>query len=373
MQQGGTGFLERIQAALSEAGLDCVILVSPANVYYASGADILTSRLSLEQPSFVVVPGLGESAMVVCDWEEGFAKSRSHIGDVRSYTLSSSALRVLVDLLCERDLEASRLGVEERYLRAVDYRQLVTLLPHAELLPCDELMLKLRAIKTSEEIELLRHAAICTEKAIYATFVTARPGITEKEMAGQISYHLYSFGAVVPYDPLLTAGVNSTVLHLLPSDKQIVHGEVVHVDTFVSFSGYWSDISRNAVVGQPSPQQRSTYKQLWEMQQRIIEEMRVGTRASYLYRLYQDLSKREGFPAPMSTLGHGLGLKDHELPELDLDHDTELQAGMVLSVEPTVIIPGDARYDIEDTVLVREEGPELLSAWHSAQEMFVIE
>jgi len=373
MAQESPTALDAMRDALDAAELDCLVLVSPTNVYYASDADILTSRVSLGRPSFVVVPRLGESAILVCDWEEGFTKSKSRIRDVRSYSLASSAVPMLAEVLLEKGLERARLGVEETYLRALDYRQLCALLPSAKLLPCDQLMQRLRAIKTPQEIESLRQAAICTEKAIYATFLTARAGATERDLADRIFSSLRGFDAMVPAIPLLTAGINSTTLHLLPSEKRISPGEVIHVDTQGVFSGYYSDISRNAVVGGPSPEQRSVYKRLWDTQQQIIEEMKVGARASELYRLYQKLSERRGLTVPISTLGHGIGLEMHELPELDLEHDTELLPGMVLAVEPTTIIPGDARYDIEDMVLVTEEGPELLSAWRSAEEMFVIE
>lgn len=365
------GVIESVQASLDGIEWDAVILASPPNIQYVSGAEAPASTLLNDLPCFVVVPRSGESVVVVCDFDQGAMKANSWIADVRPYT-GNLAVPVLVEAINEKGLATRSLGLEEGALRVSNFRELAALLPSTCFHACDTLMQKLRSVKSPQEVGILRHAARCTEKAFYATFLTSRPGVTERGMADRITSYLRGFGATVPYVPLLTSGVRSTTLHLLPSDKPIVPGEVIHLDADGVFFGYYSDISRNAVMGHASPAQLSVYQRLWDIQQKIIERMTVGTRACDLYRLYVDLSAKCGFPHPMSTLGHGIGLEEHELPELDLNHHDRLEAGMVLAVEPTTIVAGDARYDVEDMVLVTERGPEVLSNFRSTKEMFVI-
>jgi Xaa-Pro aminopeptidase/Xaa-Pro dipeptidase len=138
------------------------------------------------------------------------------------------------------------------------------------------------------------------------------------------------------------------------------------------FAGYSTDLSRNAVVGPPSSAQRDIYAKLYEIHLLALDVLAPGVSADEVFRRLEPEFASRGLVHPWATIGHSSGLTIHEGFELARGSDAILEPGMVINIEPSHIQAGDARYHIEDTVVITEDGSELLSDFSAADTMFVI-
>lgn len=352
----------RVINLMEQRQLDAVVACSPENVRYLSGSFIITQRLIRERLAAVVIPKSGAPVFLVCGIEESLVRSESWIRDVRTYIeLAESPIQKLADLLRERGLERKRVGIEEKYLTVEQYCQFQALLPSATLCRCDNLLTELRRIKTPEEIQLLKFAALTTKKAVETAFCLANPGNTEREIARSMTDILLQTGANSVDFLVLGAGQRGTLVHPMPSEKRIEEGEIVRVDVGGLFSGYYSDLARTAVVGKANTRQADIYAKMIEIQKAVIAQMRPGAEISSLYNLQQSLFQQNGLPFNTPHIGHGIGVDLHEDPMIAPSNHDLLEENMVINVEPFCLDGTQAGYHIEDLVLVTGAGPQVLT------------
>ncbi|HUZ00472.1 MAG TPA: Xaa-Pro peptidase family protein [Thermomicrobiaceae bacterium] len=364
----------RLTQAMAAQGLDAVVASSPWNVSYLSGLSIDFSLLT-----FLVTTRDGRQGLVINEADAFFLRHDSTIPDIRDYPYSDTtavaaqrSVERLAELLRDMGLAGARLGVDAEFLPARFRDALEEFVPDATLDNGSPALNEARIHKTPAELAIIRRAAYYTDKAIHTGFALARPGDTERDVANAIQSATLRYGATTLAHTVCSAGVQSTVVHAHPLDKPIVAGDVIHVDFGGRFEGYQTDLSRNAVVGDPNPRQRAIYQHLWDIEQLIFANMRPGVVARDLFRLAEEAFERAGLRYPWGTLGHSTGLLVHEGFEITRTSERVIEAGMVLNIEPTHIEPGDARYHIEDTVLVTERGVEVLSNYSDPRQMYVI-
>lgn len=365
---------DRLFAAMKDAELDAVVVSSPWNVSYLAGVSINFSLLT-----FAVTTADGRQGLVINEADAYFMRNDSNIENVLDYPYSdttqiaaSKSIQQLALLADNMFLKGKRLGIEADFLPARYRDEVAAALPDAVLLDGGPALNEARIYKTAEEIEILRGAAYFTDKAIRAGFTWARPGDTERDVANAMQSAILHYGAKTLSHTVCSAGVQSTVVHAHPLDKPIVRGDVIHVDFGGSFEGYQTDLSRNAVVGEPSQRQREIYRGLYEVQLMLFDAVRPGAVAREIFAKADDYFSRLGLRYPWGTLGHSTGLLVHEGFEITRTSDRVIEAGMVLNLEPTHIEHGDARYHIEDTILVKDDGVELFSNFADTSDMFVI-
>ena len=134
------------------------------------------------------------------------------------------------------------------------------------------------------------------------------------------------------------------------------------VDLGATCEGYVSDMTRTFVVGRPEPWQERIYAAVREAQLTAIEAIRAGVRACDVDAVARNLIAKAGYADQfVHSLGHGVGIEVHEQPRLAPGVEEELRAGYVITVEPGIYLPGRGGVRIEDTVLVLEEGREVLT------------
>lgn len=352
----------RVVNLMEERGLDAIVVSSPENVRYLSGSFIITQRLIRERLALVVIPRSDSPVLLVCGIEESLVRSESWIRDIRIYVeLAESPIHKLADLLQEKRLARKRVGIEEKYFTVEQYCHLQALLPSASFFGCDGLLTELRRIKAPEEIQLLKFAALATRKAVETAFSLAKPGDTEREIARSMADLLLQNGADSVDFLVLGAGQRGALVHPVPSDKRIEGGEVVRVDVGGLFSGYYSDLARTAVVGEPNSRQADIYAKMIEIQKAMIAQMRAGTRISSLYNLQKSLFEQSDLVFNTPHIGHGIGLNLHEDPMIAPSSHDLLEENMVINVEPFSLDGTQAGYHIEDLVLVTEAGPRVLT------------
>ncbi len=364
--------IDRLKANIRGLGLDAVIAVEETNVTYAGGV--------MGPGGYVVTTADGVQGAVTNEASAYYMREYSWIEDIRAarfgptlFSSSSSHEDLLVELLKDLGLANRTLGIDVDAIPLAKFQYLTDKLPEAELRDGREVFRKTRLIKTPAEIELFRLAAYYTDKAIQTAFGLARVGDSELDVATSMRSAALHLGADDLAHCHLHAGVHSTVAHAIPLERvKLESGQVVHIDFGAGFAGYYTDISRNAVVQAANTKQANIYKRMWEVEQVMFEHMKPGVTAGELYDLAQAACKRLNLVHPWGTFGHSTGLSIHEGFEVALGATAPLEPGMLVNVEPSHIEQGDARYHIEDTVLVTSNGGEVLSSFMRTESMFVI-
>jgi Xaa-Pro aminopeptidase len=357
---------------MRERGLDALVAASPETTQYLVRARLLMQRLIPDRLTFAVVTADGGCSLVTAASDVDHAKRDSTATRFIGYTAAQEPAEMLCRTLSELGLARARLGLETRYIPAADVHLIRESLPAAEVISGDEVIRLARMVKSPEEVERLRRAEYLTEMGVHAAFTMTHEGDTERQMQLAVALNLMRQGAEAVDFVLLQAAENSTKFHMPSGSYACTAGDVIHLDTGASFDGYRSDLSRNFGITRLSPTQIDTYARLWDVQREVIAAMRPGLTVKELCGTYLRSMEKARLVPPSSYLGHGIGLSSHEYPEMTVESDAVLLPGMVVSIEPTTFVRGDARYDIEDTVVVTDAGSEMLAGTLNRREILVV-
>ena len=351
----------RIQEKLEEKSLDAMIAFSPDNFYWASGALVETMR-SIPDRLGAVLSILGEDpVLLTCSIEESLVADTTWIKDIRTYTeFTQSPVEILAQIITQKGLANSRIGIEKDFIVAKFYEELISLLPNVTLIDISRDYLLMRMVKTATEIELLGKAAYLTEKAITTTFWESRPGDREMDVLNSMIVKTLQNGGVAAFGSF-GAGPKSAIAHPFADESPLRAGDIVSVDFGAGFNGYYSDIGRTAVVGSYSSTQDKIYTSLYDVQRRLIELVKPGLRANQLYFKALEWLRAAGIDLSLSHVGHGLGIGLHEEPIFSPICEIPLQEGMVINIEPFYVT--NEGYHAEDTMVVTSEGAKLLSTF----------
>ena len=371
-----------LRSMLEKSEFDAIVTASPYNIHFTSGANVAHT---VRDPSgeyrlfFSVIPRDGDPTLIVVCWEKEHARATSWIKDVRPYVeFKEPPLNILANVLKEKGLEKSKIGIEKSYIISSYWEKILQLMPDAEFQECTNIFARARRIKTPEAIKLLRNAAYKTDKAIATAFATAKVGDTELSLSRQMGENVIKLGAEGVCHNTLASGKDSYIVHLTARDKKISVGDVVHIDFGGVFSAYHTDVSRAGVCAKASSKQQARWTALWRAQRNAIREtMHVGKRTCDVYNGLRREFKKNNIPLEAyhgpGHVGHSIGLETHEPPLLHPYNKETFEANTVWCVEPTVLEPGWARYHLEDMVLITEDGPEILSNYTTSEELLVIE
>lgn len=351
-----------------------VIAVSPENVLHTSGAFIISQRIIRDRLAMTVYPLEGEPTFLVGDVVYRTAAADSWIEDTRAYTEHhETPMQGLAEILREKGLEQSRIGLETRYLPAESYLELTRELPGASFFDAEEILNETRMIKSPEEIDLMRRNALAAEKAIEYGYAFSRAGDAEFQVVNKMRKALHELGGEWNPFTTLAAGAENTMKgHHVAGDKALLPGEIVRVDMVGFWQGYYTDFARMAVVGRASEAQRKSYRKVIDVQRHVMESARAGVGARDLYQSCVDYSQEIEMPFDMSLIGHSLGIGLHEYPVLGPTYQEKLEANMTLCIEIASRVPGIGRFHVEDLILVEEGGYTRLTDHMDTEEMLVI-
>jgi len=228
-------------------------------------------------------------------------------------------------------------------------------------------------IKTEKEIARMSQAGKVTDQVYQKILKVVRPGMSEKEVAQLIRNYFEEKGInFLSFDTIIVSGKNGALPHGQPSDKIIQVGELVTVDFGCKYQGYCSDFTRTFAVGKEiSPKFEEIYQIVQEAQIKGIQAVRAGVKCSEIDKIVRNYIQKKGYGEYFSHgTGHGLGIEIHEEPYVSSQSNIVLQSGMVITIEPGIYIPDLGGVRIEDSVLVKENGHELLT--NSPRELILV-
>jgi len=371
-----TGFkLDKAREHMKKQGLDCIIATSHDNVYYSSHSEIMTITM-LKRLAAVFIPLDGEPVFGVHANEKVTAEETTWIKDLRVYEGGEWEPLKPIDFVAETIKEMgyaeSRIGVETLDIPGMCMDHLRNQLPEAKITDCQPVFDKMRAVKSPEELRHMSRINMATAKAITVAFEIAKPGDSEKEIARNMINLTLSYGADTVAFMTMGAGPNIWETHHIPGDYKIKEGDLIHVDFGCLFDGYLSDISRMAVVKQPSESQLKAYKMAVDAERVTGAALSPGLPVSTVHNTVKEFYESNGYPYNRAFIGHGLGIGCHEYPFLGPSHgDWFLEEGMFFQIEPSVIL-GDSRMHTEDSFIVRKGGGENVSEYRDVSELQVI-
>ena len=228
-----------------------------------------------------------------------------------------------------------------------------------EMIHLDNEISNLRMVKTSEEIEKIAMAESIGDKAFEHILGYIKVGMTEKDIALELEYTMKKLGAEgLSFDTIAASGPNSSLPHAVPSDRQIQEGDFLTMDFGCIYQGYCSDMTRTIYIGhKPSNKQQEIYDIVLRAQQEAMKYIRPGVKGSEVDAVARDIITAAGYGEFFGHgLGHSVGLYIHEEPRCSRKCDTVLEAGMTMTVEPGIYLPGEFGVRIEDLVVVTPEG-----------------
>ncbi|WP_197731523.1 M24 family metallopeptidase [Nocardia cyriacigeorgica] len=326
------------------------------------------------------------AALLVSSWDAHGAEDRTVIStdgryrtqvaeqvpDLHADIVRACARRV-VELAGEWQL--GRVGYESHVVTVDEHRGFEELSTGLELVATPGLVEQLRMVKDAYEVDRLR-AACAVGDAALATLLdrgALRPGRTERQVARDLEWAMFEHGGeAVAFETIVAAGANSAVPHHRPTDAVLATGDFVKLDFGAVVGGYHSDMTRTLVLGRPADWQREVYELVREAQRAGREALRPGVPVADVDGAARAVIDAAGHGALfVHGLGHGVGLRIHEAPGIAKAGTGTLLSGVAVTVEPGVYFPGRGGVRIEDTLVVREGGPELLT--RTSKDLTVVE
>jgi Xaa-Pro aminopeptidase len=226
------------------------------------------------------------------------------------------------------------------------------------LVPVEDLVEQLRAVKDVDELELLARACAITDHAFGEILDRLRPGVTERDIAWALHTSMRDHGADgLAFDTIVAFGPHSAIPHHEPTDRVLAAGDLVKMDFGAMYAGYHADMTRTVAVRPVADWQRELHATVYDIQQRCSAAAVVGAEPREL-----DAMARAGVADSGNQtahgLGHGVGLEVHELPFLSLTSgDRPLVERVPVTIEPGIYLAGRGGVRIEDSVVVGVEGP----------------
>lgn len=310
--------------------------------------------------------GSSGAAVIARDGTRRFLTDFRYLGQSAEEVADPWSREIGPDLLelVAGKLGAGRVGFDDAHLSVRDHARLSGLAGEGvELVAAGGLVEELRAVKDEGEIAAIRAAARLADAALEDVLERGLAGRTEREVALDLELAMRRRGAeAVAFAPIVAAGAHGALPHARPRDVAIPAGTLVVIDWGAQLDGYASDCTRTFATGEVDPRDREVHELVARAQAAALAALRPGPTGREIDAVAREIIDAAGHAEHFGhNLGHSVGLDVHEEPRLSPRGETPLAAGMVLTVEPGVYVPGAVGVRIEDLVVLREDGPEVLT------------
>ena len=377
--------VKRIKNLMMEAGLDLLIALSPENVFYLSESPVhYTNRNALlysvrnGSPVICLLPLDGEPKIVLTASALEVVEKFSWIKDKRIYKTGTYIVRqagiphtpfenyreALKEAI--RELKVKQVGVD--YNRA-SYKlstELYEVLANLNLQSTDatEVFLKARMIKNDEELRRFREANRIIDKAMLKAIAEINVGVYESEIQDILKYEMLKEGADGWFQTTVAAGpVNGPDIFNQPNGRILQKNDIIRFDVSCVYRGFGCDISRTVCLGNTPTEAKKLYNVLERAEYLLLENAKPGVKACDLHSIAVDYVRKELDQSyTRGNVGHGEGVELYDPPEISASDETKLQPRMTLSLEVPYHKFGLGGFNIEDSVIVKDDGVEVITS-----------
>lgn len=357
--------LQVVKERVFEKDIDAILVLN-----IESSNAVTTRYLSGFTGSFSALLITPKRHIIVTDSRYWTQVKQESTFELVKYIPPKSFLDTVCELVSNMDLR--KLAIEKDRISVTHFESLKEKLPNCEFEDISSLLLEIRSIKTEEEVKLVKSAVEIAQEAFKKMLEIAKVGMKEKELAAYMEYQIKLLGADdVAFDTIIASGYRGALPHGKASEKEIAKGEPIVVDWGARYRGYNSDLTRVFCIGEPNDRVREVYKIVYDAQQKALEAIKAGITGKEVDSIARNHISECGYGEYFGHgLGHGLGLEVHENPGLSYRWDKPLIDGQIVTVEPGIYLEGQFGIRIEEDVVVRENGCEILTTL--SREIFVI-
>ena len=343
--------LEKLKAILNKNNLDGMITNNLNNIRYLCGFSGSSGTcLILNENNFFISDGRYkiQSQLEVKNMDI-IIENESNINSIKNYKL-----------LKTKNL---RLGFESNNISYSTLTLLKTIFPYIIWVPISNTIEEIAMLKDPYEIQCIKKSVKITDQAFDQIIPDISVGINEKEIAAKISFALKILGADDDaFKPIVAGGSNSALPHAVPSDRKLQKGDFLILDFGAKYNGYNSDMTRTVVIKECSDHQKEIYDIVYESQKLGINASSDSIDCKYLDYVCRNYIELNGFGDKfIHNTGHGLGLAVHENPRFSKNSNEKIYTDYVMTIEPGVYIEGFGGVRIEDDVLIKKSGCEVLN------------
>jgi Xaa-Pro dipeptidase len=274
-------------------------------------------------------------------------------------------LFVLKKALAEKNLLNKKLGVDEAGFRGEKYQEFLAktaIDSNGSVVKASDIFRKIRAVKTADELSIIREANLVAEKGMRVSIESIRVGATGKELVQAFSRAVAEQG-VISYLPSISTGRGSYLQHnFSPPIKKLERGDLIRFDIICSYKNHFTDNGRNVVLGEATQKQKDCYKVVKAGADSAISKLASGAKASDVFTAGVDGARKAGMTNfRRSHCGHGIGLELYEHPFIVESNNDSIEAGTVLNIETPFYEIANGGYMVEDTLLVTSNGADFIT------------
>ncbi|MBP5357353.1 MAG: aminopeptidase P family protein [Clostridia bacterium] len=339
---------------LDKMNLDAAILLEDNNRKYYTGF----------MSSFGAVLLTKKDNYFFTDFRYGIAAKKT-IKDFNVIITKPEELNAAIGSALRKIPGIKNLGFEDRSLTVKEHKELKSALSEFTFKPLGSSVLEERAVKTKDEIQQIKIAQKITEDALLKTMAMIRPGVSEADINAELTYQMIKCGAdELAFNNIVAFQENTADCHHVPTDKKLSKNDIITIDCGARKNGYCSDMTRTFCLGEPLAKLQEIYSIVLGAQNYILSILRAGYTGRQVDMLCREYFRSYGYEKEFGhSLGHGVGIQIHELPNMSTTCDMELTEGNIVTVEPGLYVDGLGGVRIEDMVLIKKDGIENLTAF----------
>lgn len=348
--------MSKVQDFLSDEGLDFAFLTPSPSFQYLTG---IQREMRERLITLIITPG-GNPRIIAPYFEISTLKKHTWISDFIPWTEDEDPYE-LVSSCVEQSSRQYAAAFDDSTPFGVFRSVQKKLMQISKIATVTPLISSMRLLKSDDELSLIEKAGHIIHGAVSTGFESARIGMTEVELKRIVQDTIVQSGAT-PTFAAVQFGENSALPHAESGSRELKKGDIVLMDCGCSLGGYNTDMTRVGVLGNPTAEQEKIHSIVLKAEQSAIGELRPGIACGAADGIARKIIEESGFGEYFThRLGHGIGLEVHEPPYLVRGNSLQLQPGMTHSVEPGIYLEGEFGIRIEDLVVIRSDGAELIT------------